>query len=85
MTGSEVSDPEAIRQGLVDQIENSVRWKHIVVELVERGMTCGLELGPGSVLQGLVRKVRRDVEVRSVGTCAELENLKDFCLQVETT
>jgi len=83
VTGSQLEDPEAIRQALIDQIENSVRWKQIVQALLDRGLEGALELGPGKVLQGLMRSFRRDMEVISVGTCADLDRVTDLCPQVE--
>lgn len=85
VTGARVEDPEAIRQGLVDQIESPVRWTDIVEGLVRGGVTAALEVGPGSVLRGLVRKVRKNVEVLCVGTCTEVENLENSSVEVKST
>jgi [acyl-carrier-protein] S-malonyltransferase len=57
VTGREARDPEEIREGLIRQVESSVRWTQSVEEILARGVDEILELGPGRVLQGLVRKV----------------------------
>jgi [acyl-carrier-protein] S-malonyltransferase len=57
VTGREARDPEAIREGLIRQVESSVRWTQSLQEILARGVDEILELGPGRVLQGLVRKV----------------------------
>lgn len=73
--GDQVSDPEEIRRGLVRQVVSPVRWFEIVERLVARGLSGAFELGPGRVLQGLVRAVAPEVEVVPAGTCAEVEAL----------
>ena len=68
------SIPEEIRQGLLLQVENSVRWEQCVRGVL--GMNCSpaLELGPGKVLRGHVRKIDREAVVESIGTLESLDN-----------
>lgn len=73
--GKEISDPEEIREGLIRQVESSVRWHQILGALSEAGLAQAYEIGPGKVIRGLVRTVSRDVKVTAVGTCADVENL----------
>ena len=82
VTGARVEDPEAIRQGLIDQLESPVRWKQIMGALVEGGLKCAYEIGPGRVLQGLLRNIEKGVEVISAGTKVDLEKLKDLSPQL---
>jgi [acyl-carrier-protein] S-malonyltransferase len=77
VTGGEVADPEAIRTGLMRQVESPVRWSDIVLGLLARGMGSALEAGPGRVLAGLLRGFRRDLEVASVGDVAGILKLKE--------
>lgn len=51
------TDPEEIKKNLLIQLTNPVRWSHIVEKMVEDGANEFVELGPGSVLQGLVKKL----------------------------
>lgn len=60
-------DPDAIRMNLVNQLTAPVRWTQIVENMLSDGATRFTECGPGTVLQGLVRKVDRSVETDGVG------------------
>ena len=74
-----VSDPDALRDGLVRQIPGAVRWQATLELLLSRGVTTFLELGPGKVLAGLAKRQAKDrgVEVSafSLGTPEDLAQL----------
>ena len=55
-----VSDPEALRDGLIRQIPGAVRWEATLSFLLDQGVTMFLELGPGKVLSGLVKRQARE-------------------------
>ena len=59
------NDPEIIKANLIAQLTAPVRWTQIVKGMVADGMEQFVELGPGSVLQGLIKKCESDVEVES--------------------
>lgn len=58
-------DPEVIQENLVSQLTGPVRWTQIMVNMVEDGLTEVVEVGPGKVLQGLFKKVDRQLPVSS--------------------
>ncbi len=60
-----VMDPEQIKANLVAQLTSPVRWTQIMLNMIADGATKFVEVGPGSVLQGLVKKVNRDIEAVS--------------------
>ncbi len=62
-----VSDPEEIKKNLIAQLTSPVRWTQIVINMLADGATSFVEVGPGKVLQGLVKKVNREVETESAG------------------
>lgn len=62
------TDPEEIKQNLIAQLTASVRWTQIVREMLADGVDAITELGPGTVLQGLVKKVSAELPVESKGT-----------------
>jgi [acyl-carrier-protein] S-malonyltransferase len=66
VTGAEVTTPIEIRRALQDQITGTVRWTDCVQRLVDLGCDLFVELGPGGVLSGLLRRTRKDVDVISV-------------------
>jgi len=51
---------------LIRQVSSPVRWEEVVKRLVAEGVTTFVELGPGSVLAGLIKKIDRGVKVMSV-------------------
>src|ERR1035437_191941 len=57
-----VTKPEEIKQNLIAQLTSPVRWTQIVQNMVADGATTFVEVGPGSVLQGLVKKIAPTVE-----------------------
>src|SRR6266511_53202 len=77
VTGAEVTTPVEIRRTLQDQVTGTVRWLDCMERLAGLGCDFFIELGPGRVLAGLLRRTRKDVEVVSVSdvdsvrACAE--------------
>src|SRR5437899_9153177 len=67
VTGREVETLPEIRQTLQDQVTSTVRWVGCMERLVDLGCDLFIELGPGGVLAGLLKRTRNDVEVISVG------------------
>ncbi|MCZ4280402.1 ACP S-malonyltransferase [Kiloniella laminariae] len=70
-----VSDPEAIRNFLVQQVTGVVRWRESVLFMKEQGVEQLVELGAGKVLSGLVRRIDKELESENAGTPAEIEEL----------
>lgn len=59
------TDPAAIKHNLIAQLTGPVRWTQTVKHMLENGATSFTEVGPGNVLQGLVKKLDRQVETNS--------------------
>jgi [acyl-carrier-protein] S-malonyltransferase len=59
------TDPEKIKHNLIAQLTGPVRWTQTVMHMLEDGATSFTEVGPGNVLQGLVKKVNRSVVTNS--------------------
>lgn len=66
VTASAVSSPDEIKKNLISQLTAPVRWTQTVKQMLADGATSFTEVGPGKVLQGLVKKVDREVETASV-------------------
>jgi [acyl-carrier-protein] S-malonyltransferase len=73
VTARPVSDPGQACQLLVQQLTSPVRWTESVRAMIEAGVQDFVEVGPGSVLAGLVRRIDREARVRSVGTWTEVQ------------
>ncbi|MCE4562978.1 ACP S-malonyltransferase [Maribellus sp. CM-23] len=63
-----VSDPAVIKENLIAQLTAPVKWTQIVQNMIADGATSFTEIGPGKVLQGLVKKVDRNMETIGVNT-----------------
>lgn len=68
-----VTAAEACREGLVRQVSGAVRWQESVELLVREGVTTFVEVGPGTVLGGLVKKIAKGARVLSAESPASLE------------
>jgi [acyl-carrier-protein] S-malonyltransferase len=62
-----VSDPGEIKSNLIAQLTGPVKWTQTVEQMIADGATEFTECGPGKVLQGLVAKINRDMQVNGVG------------------
>jgi len=67
VTGEDVKTPEEIRETLRDQVTGTVRWTDCMQRLLDLGCDFFIELGPGNVLAGLLKRTNRDIAVISVG------------------
>ncbi|MBN1339841.1 MAG: ACP S-malonyltransferase [Bacteroidales bacterium] len=67
VTAQAVTDPETIRNNLIAQLTSPVRWTQTMQNMVNGGATTFIEVGPGTVLQGLVKKISGGVETLSAG------------------
>ena len=62
------SDPEVIKQNLIAQLTAPVRWTQTVQNMISGGATSFTEIGPGTVLQGLVKKVDRNIVTAGINS-----------------
>ncbi len=65
VTANAVSDPDQIKKNLIAQLTAPVRWTQTVEHMLKDGATHFTEVGPGKVLQGLIKKVNKEVEALS--------------------
>ena len=65
VTTTAVSDPESIKGNLISQLTAPVKWTQSVQQMVGDGATIFIEIGPGKVLQGLVKKIHPEAEAAS--------------------
>lgn len=60
-----VTNPDEIRENLISQLTSPVKWTQIVENMIAGGAKTFIEVGPGNVLQGLVKKINQEVETQS--------------------
>lgn len=76
-----VTDPDAIRKGLVEQVTGTVRWRESVAFMGAEGVTRFIEVGAGKVLSGLVKRIVDGAAAVNVGTWADIEAFKASAAQ----
>jgi [acyl-carrier-protein] S-malonyltransferase len=76
VTAEPVTKPEAIRENLLRQVTSPVMWERSMLNMMRDGVAACYETGPGSVLQGLLKRINADVPCTGVGTHDELLLLK---------
>jgi [acyl-carrier-protein] S-malonyltransferase len=62
-----------VRDGLVRQVNAPVRWVELVERMAVDGFDTFVEVGPGSVLSGLIRRIARGASTAQVGTAEQVE------------
>ena len=62
VNASAVIDPKEIKANLISQLTAPVKWNQSVQNMIKDGATHFIEVGPGNVLQGLVKKINREME-----------------------
>ena len=74
VTAKEEIDVNRIKPLLIDQITSRVRWRESVEYMIKQGVKDFLEIGPGKVLSGLVKKINRDVKVSNINSIGDIKN-----------
>ena len=74
VTAKEEIDVNKIKSLLIDQITSRVRWRESVDYMINQGVKDFLEIGPGKVLSGLVRKINKDVNVSNINSIEDIKN-----------
>jgi [acyl-carrier-protein] S-malonyltransferase len=72
------SDTARVKELLVRQVDGAVRWEASVVRMRDIGVTRALEIGPGKVLAGLVKRIAKELKVLSVSDVASLDQVAAF-------
>ena len=71
VTASPVTDPAEIKKNLVAQLTSPVRWTQTIQNMIANGLTEIVEVGPGAVLQGLMRKINREIPATAAQSLIE--------------
>jgi len=76
VTANEILDIKELKVLLIKQIENRVRWRESVIYMIKKGVNEFVEIGPGKVLSGLVKRINKDVKISTINTQIDIESLK---------
>jgi len=74
VTAKEEGDNNTIKSLLVDQITSKVRWRESVDYMIKVGVKNFIEIGPGKVLLGLVKKINKDVKITNINSVDDINN-----------
>jgi [acyl-carrier-protein] S-malonyltransferase len=75
------TEPAAIKDALIRQVDAPVRWQASVEAMAAAGVTHALEIGPGKVLAGLVKRISKDIKVHNVSDVASIDGVRAFLSQ----
>ena len=76
ITADEIFNADELKDLLVKQIENRVRWRESVINMINKGVIHFIEIGPGKVLSGLIKRINKTVQVSSINSEDEIKNIK---------
>ncbi len=76
VTANEIKNPDELKNLLIKQIENRVRWRESVINMIENDINHFIEIGPGKVLSGLVKRINRNVKIDTINSQNDIEGLK---------
>jgi [acyl-carrier-protein] S-malonyltransferase len=76
VTGKEISESSELKELLVKQIESRVRWRESVLLMINKGVNHFIEIGPGKVLSGLIKRIDRSVKVSAINNEDDIKLIK---------
>ena len=76
VTADEIFNADELKDLLIKQIENRVRWRESVINMINKGVNQFIEIGPGKVLSGLVKRINKEVKVSSINSIDEIRSIK---------
>ena len=75
VTAEEISTTEDLKNLLIKQIEKRVRWRESILYMIDKGVNQFIEIGPGKVLSGLVKRINKNVKISSINSKSDIESL----------
>ncbi len=76
VTAEEVNQKDKLKELLIDQIENRVRWRESVIKMLDNGVNNFIEIGPGKVLSGLVKRIDKSVKINTINSVSDIQDIK---------
>jgi [acyl-carrier-protein] S-malonyltransferase len=78
-TASEITTVEMAKEELLNQLCNSVQWQRSIKYMIDNGVTTFIEIGPGRVLSGLIKRINRDVKAINISDVEAIKNINAVC------
>ena len=76
VTANEIKDKDVLKKLLIQQIEKRVRWRESVNNMINNGVSHFIEIGPGKVLTGLIKRIDKNVKTNTINTESDIKDLK---------
>ena len=76
VTADKVLNSDDLKSLLINQIEKRVRWRESIINMIRYGVDQFVEIGPGKVLSGLVKRINKNVKITSINNQSDVESLK---------
>jgi [acyl-carrier-protein] S-malonyltransferase len=76
INAKEIVNTDELKDLLIKQIENRVRWRESVINMVNNDVNHFIEIGPGKVLSGLVKRINKEVKIDTINNQGDIEGLK---------
>ena len=76
INAKEIVNTDELKDLLIKQIENRVRWRESVINMVNNDVNHFIEIGPGKVLSGLVKRISKEVKIDTINNQGDIEGLK---------
>ena len=76
VTADKVSNIDDLKKLLVSQIEKKVRWRESIINMIKYGVGQFIEIGPGKVLSGLVKRIDKNVKITSINSESDIKSLR---------
>jgi len=76
VTANEISNTTELKDLLIKQIENRVRWRESVINMINSNVNHFIEIGPGKVLSSLVKRISKEVKINTINNLGDIEGLK---------
>ena len=76
VTADEILNVNDLKSLLISQIEKKVRWRESIINMINYGVNHFIEIGPGKVLTGLIKRIDKNVKTASINSQSDIEELK---------
>ena len=76
VTADEIQDVKVLKDLLIRQIEKKVRWRESIINMINHGVKHFVEIGPGKVLTGLIKRIDQNVKITSINSQSDIESLE---------
>ena len=75
VTANEISNKDELKKLLISQIESRVRWRESIINMIDKNVNHFIEIGPGKVLSGLVKRINKNVKINTINCQDDIKNL----------